>query len=357
MLKESRKIMFLVSFAIVLAALMIVPLASADDGNVTAVTTPYITIVPIGDHPLDEVFFISGTTNLPASGIPLLLQIYSTNFNPGGGGSAYQSNVTIEPGENGVNTWSCNVTTSLWQTYGLGPPFPVPDAVPGEYLVTAVSQDPRNSAKDSQIISILSPEDTDNRTVITPNLTPYHTNQYVHAQRGYWISVDNLPLGSHFIGDTFRISGETNLPTGQEIDYGAFSANYAPGSPNLLPPRFSGSTIVYRGTGEINTWSFVVNTTRFEKSFENGSVVRMAAVPGNYELSIGPFNQEVYPFTIVDTTPASPALLQNTTQGTTAPTGNLPADVPTTLPAPLPLAVSIAATGLGAAACMRCKKK
>jgi hypothetical protein len=318
----------------------------------------YIAIDPIGDHSLDEVFFISGTTNLPASGTPLLLQIYSAWYNPGGNGGGYQSNVTIEPGENGINTWACNATPSLWQTHGIGPSFTVtPGAVPGEYLVTAVSQDPRNSAKDTQIISILSPEDTDNRTVITPNLTPYHTNQYVHAQQGYWISVNKLPLGTHFIGETFRVSGVTNLPAGQEIDYGAFSAAYAPGSPNLLPPRFSGSTIVYQGTDEINTWSFVVNTTRFEKTFENGSVVRMAAVPGNYELSIGPFNQEVYPFTIVDTIPASPAPLQNSSRGSTAPAGNLPADVPTTHPAPLPLAVSIAATSLGAAACMRCKKK
>lgn len=93
--------MFLISFAIVLAAIMIVPLASADDGNVTAVTTPFITINPIGNHTLDEVFFISGTTNLPASGSPLLLQIGSNWYNPGGSGCGCQSNVTIEPGRTG----------------------------------------------------------------------------------------------------------------------------------------------------------------------------------------------------------------------------------------------------------------
>jgi len=336
--------------------------ADASTFNVTStsefgIAESYITIDPVGNHTLDEVFFISGTTDLPASGTSLLLQIYSTNFNPGGGGSAYQSNVTIEPGENGINTWSCNVTTSLWQTYGLGPPFPVADAVPGEYLVTVVSPDPKNPADATRIFFILSSEDTGNTTAANPGLTPYHTNQYVHAQRGYWISVDHLPLGTHFVGDTFKVSGATNLPAGQEIDYGAFSAAYAPGSPNLLPPSCSGSTIVDQGTGEINTWSFVVNTSRFEKTLENGSVIRMAAVPGNYELSIGPFNQELYPFTLTDTVPDSQVLLKNTSLGTTAETGNPPRVVPTTHEASLPLAVSIAATGLGAAACMRCKKK
>ncbi|WP_292370505.1 hypothetical protein [Methanoregula sp. UBA64] len=346
---KSGKIIIIASFAIVLAALILVPLASADERNVTPVTTPFITVNPVGNHTVDEVFYITGTTNLPASGSPLQLQIYSAWFNPGGSGCDYQSSVTIEPGENGINTWSCNATPGLWQTHGIGPSFTVtPGAVPGDYVVTVASLDPRISAKDTRIISVLSPEDTDTSTVITPNLTPYHTNQYTHAQRGYWISVDHLPLGTHHIGETFGVSGETNLPVGQEIDYGAFSANYAPGSPNLLPPRFSGSTIVYRGTGEINTWSFVVNTTRFEKSFENGTVVRMAAVPGSYELSIGPFNQEVYPFTLADTVPDSPALQQNTSQGTIAATANPPPVMPTTHPASLPLAISVAATGLGA---------
>lgn len=213
--------------------------------------------------------------------------------------------------------------------------------------MTVASPDPRISANATRFFSILSSEETGNTTAANPGITPYHTNQFARGQRGYWISVDNLPLGTHFVGDTFRVSGETNLPTGQEIDYGAFSAAYAPGSPNLLPPRFSGSTIVYRGTGEINTWSFVVNTTRFEKSFENGSVVRMAAVPGNYELAIGPFNEELYPFTLADTVPDTPALQQNTSQGTIPATGNPPQEVPTTHPASLPLAVSVAAAGLG----------
>jgi len=203
----------------------------------------YITIDPIGDHSFDEVFFISGTTTLPASGSPLRLQIYSAWFNPGGNGGGYQSSVTIEPGENGINTWSCNATTSLWQSWGIGPHFTVTnDATPGDYLVIISSQDPQTSANDTQLISILSPEDTDSSREANPNLTPSPTSQVVSDQGGYGISDSSV-------------------------------------------------------------------------------------------------------------------LLQNTSQGTTAPPGSLPQEVPTTHPASLPLAVSVAATGLGVLASQRCRKK
>lgn len=240
---KSGKIIIPAPFAIVLTALIIVPLASSDEGSVTPATTPFITINPVGDHTLDEVFFISGTTNLPVSDSPLNLLIYSAAFNPGGSGCDYQSNVIIEPGVGGINTWSCNATPDLWQTHGIGPSFKVtPGAVPGEYVVTVASPDPRISAKDSRLISILSPEDIERSTTVTPGITPTPTITVVREQEGYWIS-------------------------------------------------------------------------------------------------------------------DSPAPMQYSTQGTAAPTGNLPQEMPTTYPAPLPLAVSIAAMGLGVLASRRYRRK
>ena len=82
MLKQSRKIMSLSLFAIVLAGVLIFSAVYAE--NTTPDTTPFITIDPVGNHTIDEVFFINGTTNLPANNEPLLLQIETTNFNPGG---------------------------------------------------------------------------------------------------------------------------------------------------------------------------------------------------------------------------------------------------------------------------------
>lgn len=124
------KIVFLTFFALFFLTVTIVPIASAEN------ITPYITIDPVGNHTIDEVFFINGTTNLPANE-SLSIEIYSSSFNPGGGWSGYMSNnVSIQPGENGINTLSCNATTSLWETFGIEPHrIPTPDAVPGEYVV------------------------------------------------------------------------------------------------------------------------------------------------------------------------------------------------------------------------------
>jgi|GEM_PF-2953520 hypothetical protein len=170
---KSGKIISLATFAIVLAALIIVPFASADEGNLTPATTPFITIDPVGDHTLDEVFFISGTTNLPVSDSPLILQIYSAWFNPGGSGCGYQSNVIIEPGVGGINTWSCNATPGLWQTHGIGPrPHITAGAVTGEYMVKVSSPDPRISANATGFFSVLPAEDTNGSTAENSGFTP-----------------------------------------------------------------------------------------------------------------------------------------------------------------------------------------
>ncbi len=78
MLKKSGKIVFLTSFTLFLVGVIIVPLVSAE--NVTPNTTPFITIDPIGNHTIDEVFFINGTTSLPANN-ELLLDIFTSNIN------------------------------------------------------------------------------------------------------------------------------------------------------------------------------------------------------------------------------------------------------------------------------------
>ena len=138
------KIRFLASFALFLSAIIIVPLASADAGNVTAVTTPFITIDPLGNQTIDEVFFINGTTNLAALNDSLTLQIESANANPGGVGSGFKSNVPVRPGENGINAWSVNATTNLWGTFTEpGQQSSISDGVtPGEYYVNIYSADP-----------------------------------------------------------------------------------------------------------------------------------------------------------------------------------------------------------------------
>ena len=230
----------------ILVLFFLIPWCSAGSvavQNTTALPEqPFITINSVGDHTLDEVFFISGTTNLPVSDSPLLLEIGSNWYNPGGSGCGYQSNVTIEPGENGINTWSCNATPNLWQTYGIGPrPHITVGAVTGEYMVRVSSPDPQISANATGFFSVLPSEDTKTSTAVNPGFTP-------------------TPAAT-----TIR-----------------------------------------------DTMDSIISD--------------------------------------------SPEPVQNSTQGTAAPTGNSPQEVPTTHPAPLPLEVSIAAAGMGVIAFQRYKE-
>jgi hypothetical protein len=192
---------------VLLALLFLIPWCSA--GSVPALNTvalpaqPYITINPVGDHTLDEVFFISGTTNLPVSDSPLLFEIGSNWYNPGGSGCGYQSNVTIKPGVNGINTWSCNATPALWQTYGNGPrPHITAGAVTGEYMVKVSSLDPRISANATGFFSILSPGEIERSTTASPGLTPTPTITVVRDTMESKISDSPAPVQNSTQGTT-----------------------------------------------------------------------------------------------------------------------------------------------------------
>jgi hypothetical protein len=109
--------------------------------------TPVIVIDPPGNHTPAEEFFINGTTNLAVSNGSLLLQIGTAEFNPGGFGSSfYESNVSIRPGEHGVNTWSAEVLPSQWKVYTKPPAYyqtpAISAAEPGRYQVVVSSVNP-----------------------------------------------------------------------------------------------------------------------------------------------------------------------------------------------------------------------
>lgn len=100
---------------------MIIPSASAETANVTPPDSPFITIDPIGDHAIGEVFFINGTTNLPPSD-KLRMGIFSSvikrgdKFTPWVGANRPGEYATIAPiaittsAFPGLNQWSVNLT-------------------------------------------------------------------------------------------------------------------------------------------------------------------------------------------------------------------------------------------------------
>lgn len=138
--------------------------ASAMSPESSPAGTPFIALDPGGTHATGEVFFINGTTNLAASNDSLLLQIGSAEFNPGGFGSSfYTANVSIHPGDDGVNSWSATILPSRWQVYTEPPDYyPTPTsrpADPGRYLVAVSSRNPYGpESSATQQLVLVSPE-------------------------------------------------------------------------------------------------------------------------------------------------------------------------------------------------------
>ena len=168
---------------LLLTIVVSIPIAAAaetggdNDINQTSASQPYyITIDPIGNHTVNEVIFINGTTNLPISE-NLSISVNDNSFNPAGlYGSFFDTTIPIQLGENGVNYWSCNITPtlSLWKTYGgRGPPTnDIKYFILGDFVATVESN---NVIVNSELFTISSVESggtsTPTRTQ-TPSPTP-----------------------------------------------------------------------------------------------------------------------------------------------------------------------------------------
>ena len=123
-------------FAIIVVSivLMIIPVTAVNQeifppgtANASSDTYYFITIDPIGNHSVSDVFFVNGTTNLPV-GDTLLVEGSSYDVVPGRRwGSDISVTVSVLPGYDGVNIWSCNLSPILWNTWGSGLTRPTHD--------------------------------------------------------------------------------------------------------------------------------------------------------------------------------------------------------------------------------------
>jgi hypothetical protein len=151
------------------------PAGSKTNATISPAPTPFIKIDPVGNHATSDVFFINGTTNLAASNNSLSLTITWADFNPGGfGTSVYTSDVSIQPGEQGINLWSAEVVPSRWEMYTEPPPYyPTPtfgEIRPGKYAVYIASRDADVSNDNAPTFFYFIPESkiTPLQTSITP---------------------------------------------------------------------------------------------------------------------------------------------------------------------------------------------
>lgn len=123
-----------------------------------------------------------------------------------------------------------------------------------------------------------------------------------------WITFDNLLTGTYTTGDSFTVSGKTGFPAGHEITLGVYLSGFHTGTPDSQLPRYSGTTLVTKGTAGENRWSYTINTTQFEKTLRNQTVIRADAIAGQYILSLespsvrppGRTVRYQYPFTLVE---------------------------------------------------------
>ena len=73
------------------------------------------------------------------------------------------------------------------------------------------------------------------------------------------------PVSDHYVGDTFTISGSTNLAIGNDLLVEIYSSSFNP-TQKVQGSGFSGSSgtvTVVPGTNGYNTWSFFEDTTTF----------------------------------------------------------------------------------------------
>ena len=74
------------------------------------------------------------------------------------------------------------------------------------------------------------------------------------------------PIGNHYVGDTFTITGSTNLAVGDDLLIEIYSSSFGP-THKMQSGEFSGSTgtaSVAPGKNGYNRWSFPVDTSTFK---------------------------------------------------------------------------------------------
>jgi len=129
------------------------------------------------------------------------------------------------------------------------------------------------------------------------------------------------PIGDHYVGDTFTMSGSTNLAVGNDLLVEIYSSSFSPAQ-KVQSSGFSGSSgtvTVLPGTNGYNTWSFFVDTSTFRA---DEHIVKVSGVTRDVIASAT--------FTVAErdiaalTTPSLPAtaatLPSNATQATIPPT-------------------------------------
>ena len=182
---------------------------------------------------------------------------------------------------------------------------------------------------------------------------------FIHVGEPFFISAD--PVGIHVVGETVMLTGTTNLPAGEDLDFYVMTGSFNPGGPRFgNPSNASGTTRVVSGNSKNspyyrhwqsapeptrvvsgdsgnNSWFFVLDTKEFrpdEYLVYLGSTT-FHDVSGSFAFTLIKGNQ-ILPHAS-GSAPVTPAIQPSSTvNGTPAPTPR---------PAPLPVSLVILAIG------------
>jgi len=160
------------------------------------------------------------------------------------------------------------------------------------------------------------------------------------------------PVGDHYVGEKFTISGTTNLAVGDRLQVDVYSSSFNPTTKSQSGEYTgaSGVVTVVAGNAGRNMWSFDVDASGFR--------------PDEYIVKVAGITEDVAgstTFTLLPATAATTATTAETVAVVTSPqlpstvttvpaTTAVPATVPTTRQSPLP--AGIAACGLLAVFCL-----
>ncbi|MFZ2072885.1 MAG: hypothetical protein WAU64_00210 [Methanoregula sp.] len=205
-----------------------------------------VTIDPIPDHAAGDLMVITGTTNIMA-GRTLELDVVNLSSAPGTNSRVGETDAFIVRGGGLSNTWSGALDTSA-----------IP---PGEYQVNAYSVNDTGSR-----IALLATSQL-TLTGTTPTLTE---SPGTVVNQTPFITVN--PPGTISLGEKLLVTGTTNLPENTELLYLVIqqsNASVLTVNPNTQEQDLKGGVTrsgvipVLPGIGDINRWSFAVDSTEF----------------------------------------------------------------------------------------------
>jgi hypothetical protein len=194
----------------------------------------FISIDPVENHTIGDIFSIHGTTNLPV-GTPLTVRVRSSMFFPGRNDD-YSGNITITPYLNNTNSWFLFLNTTLYPS--------------DEYWINLEAPEEYTTESGNWVLgnAIFILKEKTNKTSNSSSITSRQV-----------ITIN--PVGAPVEGENITLTGTTNLPVGEELFVIINPLDAPTGGLNRTGKY--GFTTIQPGQSGSNTWNYTFSTSDF----------------------------------------------------------------------------------------------